>query len=46
MQNCILRMCCWPDFSAQEFTRALNWYATRERRFGHTGDQIKEATDA
>ncbi len=36
----------WPDFSAQEFTRALNWYATRERRFGHTGDQIKEATDA
>jgi undecaprenyl diphosphate synthase len=36
----------WPDFSDKELTKALNWYATRERRFGHTGDQLKEATDA
>jgi undecaprenyl diphosphate synthase len=24
----------WPDFDAGEFRRALDWYATRERRFG------------
>ncbi|MGH8461800.1 MAG: polyprenyl diphosphate synthase [Stenotrophobium sp.] len=24
----------WPDFSDAEFTRALTWYESRERRFG------------
>jgi undecaprenyl diphosphate synthase len=24
----------WPDFGADELRRALDWYATRERRFG------------
>ncbi|RLA11004.1 MAG: di-trans,poly-cis-decaprenylcistransferase [Gammaproteobacteria bacterium] len=25
---------CWPDFDAEEFGRALGWYAQRLRRFG------------
>ena len=31
----------WPDFSAKDLQRALDWYASRERRFGRTGDQVK-----
>ncbi len=31
----------WPDFSEQDLTQALTWYAGRERRFGRTGDQVK-----
>jgi undecaprenyl diphosphate synthase len=36
----------WPDFSEAEFNQALDFFAKRERRFGHTGDQIlpKNAT--
>jgi undecaprenyl diphosphate synthase len=30
----------WPDFSAADFTAALATYASRERRFGATGDQL------
>lgn len=30
----------WPDFSRTEFTRALEDFASRERRFGLTGDQL------
>ena len=30
----------WPDFSSDEFEDALNWYASRQRRFGKTGEQI------
>ena len=30
----------WPDFSDQDFTAALNWFAGRQRRFGKTGQQI------
>jgi len=30
----------WPDFTAGEFDRALNFYAQRQRRFGKTGDQV------
>jgi undecaprenyl diphosphate synthase len=30
----------WPDFSAAEFDRTLEFYAQRQRRFGRTGDQI------
>ncbi len=29
----------WPDFSAQEFQRALDYFAGRERRFGQTQAQ-------
>jgi len=31
----------WPDFGVEEFHAALAAYATRERRFGKTGEQIK-----
>lgn len=31
----------WPDFNEEEYTKALLWFAERERRFGYTGDQIK-----
>ena len=30
----------WPDFDATALEAALAWYATRERRFGRTSDQI------
>ncbi len=26
--------CLWPDFAEQDFDRALDWYAERQRRFG------------
>ncbi len=32
----------WPDFSKKDFMDALQWYAHRERRFGKTGDQVKQ----
>ena len=32
----------WPDFKKDEFIKALQDYAGRERRFGKTGDQIKK----
>ena len=31
----------WPDFSADEFDKALEFYAKRQRRYGHTGEQIE-----
>lgn len=31
----------WPDFSEVDFNEALTWFAGRERRFGRTGDQVK-----
>ena len=36
----------WPDFGADEFEKALAWYAVRERRFGKTSDQIRETVPA
>jgi undecaprenyl diphosphate synthase len=33
--------CLWPDFGTQEFDEALNAYARRQRRYGHTGEQVK-----
>jgi len=30
----------WPDFSDDDFTAALDWYAGRQRRFGKTGQQL------
>lgn len=32
--------CYWPDFDQQAFSEALAHYASRQRRFGLTGDQI------
>ncbi len=34
----------WPDFREEEFMRALEEYARRERRFGKTSEQIKGAS--
>ncbi len=33
----------WPDFDKREFDRALANFAGKQRRYGHTGDQV-EAT--
>ena len=30
----------WPDFSEQNFDDALEFYASRQRRYGFTGDQV------
>jgi undecaprenyl diphosphate synthase len=30
----------WPDFSNDDFIKAINVYASRQRRFGMTGEQI------
>lgn len=31
----------WPDFDAEQFERALAWFAGRERRFGRTPAQAR-----
>jgi undecaprenyl diphosphate synthase len=36
----------WPDFTKQELLAALADYAQRERRFGHTSEQIGVKTSA
>lgn len=33
----------WPDFGVDEMKRALDFYVSRQRRFGRTGEQIKGA---
>ena len=32
----------WPDFNEAALAEALDWFASRERRFGRTGDQLRE----
>jgi len=32
----------WPDFSEKDLDAAINFYATRERRFGYVSEQIQE----
>jgi undecaprenyl diphosphate synthase len=34
----------WPDFSREEYANLIQNYASRERRFGVTGEQIKTTT--
>lgn len=36
----------WPDFDVAAFDQALAWFATRQRRFGRTGEQVANATDS
>lgn len=36
----------WPDFDEQALQDALAFYASRERRFGHTSEQLKETQHA
>jgi undecaprenyl diphosphate synthase len=31
----------WPDFDKSEFDVALEFYSRRQRRYGHTGDQLE-----
>jgi len=31
----------WPQFDAVELDRAFDWYASRQRRFGMTGEQLR-----
>ncbi|MGB5353683.1 MAG: isoprenyl transferase [Woeseia sp.] len=30
----------WPDFGEKQFAEAVAFYAQRQRRFGHTGEQV------
>jgi undecaprenyl diphosphate synthase len=34
----------WPDFSKQDFIEAIDWYHSRERRFGKTSAQLHSET--
>ncbi|MBI3898567.1 MAG: isoprenyl transferase [Gammaproteobacteria bacterium] len=36
----------WPDFDREQFDAALAYYASRQRRFGLTGEQIEAAGNA
>ena len=36
----------WPDFDREQFAAALASYATRQRRFGLTGEQVDAARNA
>ena len=31
----------WPEFDKPEFDRALAFYAAKQRRYGHTGEQVE-----
>ena len=32
----------WPDFDDTSFEAALDWFSTRQRRFGKTGEQVED----
>jgi len=32
--------CLWPDFGEKDFDEALAYFASRQRRYGYTGDQV------
>lgn len=33
----------WPDFGKEELQAALDWYGTRQRRFGKTAEQLAKS---
>ncbi len=33
--------CLWPDFREREFDDAMVFYGMRQRRYGHTGEQVE-----
>jgi len=33
----------WPEFDKTEFDKALAYFASKQRRYGHTGDQVEAA---
>jgi undecaprenyl diphosphate synthase len=36
----------WPDFTSHDFKQALDWFASRERRYGKTSHQLENQTTA
>ncbi len=32
----------WPEFDKDAFIHALDWFASRQRRFGQTGEQVEQ----
>ena len=34
--------CLWPDFDEAALDMAIDWFASRQRRFGRTGEQLRE----
>jgi undecaprenyl diphosphate synthase len=34
----------WPEFDEQRFDEALEYFARRQRRYGHTGEQVEAVT--
>ncbi len=32
----------WPDFNEAEFNQALDYFSSRQRRFGRTGEQVEQ----
>ena len=36
----------WPDFDETAFDKALEWFSTRQRRFGKTGDQVESTRNS
>jgi len=36
----------WPDFSESEIEKAIQNYMKRQRRFGHTGEQVDQIKNA
>lgn len=34
--------CLWPDFDSENFQQALQWFASRERRFGKISEQVQD----
>jgi undecaprenyl diphosphate synthase len=35
----------WPDFDEEQFDKAINVFDQRERRFGKTGEQVKQCEE-
>ena len=34
----------WPDYTKEDFSKSLKWFASRSRRYGLTTEQIEERT--
>ncbi len=32
----------WPDFDTEQFERAIDWFASRQRRFGKISEQLEQ----
>jgi undecaprenyl diphosphate synthase len=33
--------CLWPDFRERQFDEAMFFYGMRQRRYGHTSEQVE-----